>query len=147
MNNFQLVCPIKSHHNTWKCVVPNWQTATWLLKLGKSNQSFARTDLFSATTTRNRRHKEITQPYCTNLLHVIQDSTLISCFICVSVFSQSLEMWTLVVALDVPRGPRLPAKACPHALPRALTARAQELFRSLRASWLFLSFIFLTVSP
>lgn len=57
---------------------------------------------------------------------IVQEGTLFFCSSHVSVFSPSLEMQSIVEALAVPRGPRLPAKACPHALPRALPARAHE---------------------
>lgn len=56
----------------------------------------------------------------------VQEGTLFFCSSHVSVFSPSLEMQSIVKALAMPRGPRLPAKACPHALPRALPVRAHE---------------------
>lgn len=45
-----------------------------------------------------------------------------------------LQVWSIVGTLAVPRGPRLPAKVCPHALPRALPVRAQEY--AVRKLWL-----------
>lgn len=47
------------------------------------------------------------------------------------------QIWGIVGSLAVPRGPRLPAKACPHALPQALPVRAWKY--AFRKLWLRVS--------